>query len=762
MSRLSRIASLDELILPENALVVADRALPARLLGALGNPILVDAGEGLKTLASIERLAGEILGRHASKPMTIVAVGGGSVGDALGFLASILWRGVHLWHLPTTLLAMVDSAHGGKTAVNLGAAKNQLGTFYEADKVILVDEILGTLPLNERQDGLFELIKGLWLGDAAALDILEAQGGVEALGFGPFARVSSRLMALVERAVAVKYSVVGQDPFETKGIRTVLNLGHTVAHVLELKCGLSHGQAVGWGMLAAAQVSVEQGGFAPGDAARLRAHIDPLLRYNQALNALIHAGIGAEFEEILQRDKKRVDGRLRSVLLRAPAEPHVTNTVEARDWFDALALAHRRWLNQSIRVEGVFDRAHKPPAPAIEASKSELNRAQIIAALHPFDVEISADSSSADVYYLRAALAKFAAAQPQDSVAVDCGEGGTTLRFLLAFSATRPGSTRLYAHPGLLKRPHTPLVEALRAGGAQIELIQDADAHGFWVRGWKKAPESLEIDGQISSQFASALAMLGAVGAPLELVVRSPGKVGAEMASRPYFSMTLAMLRRVGLRVEARDVAHGQAYTIQPGADFARPQRLEIEADASSAAVWTVAEFLGVPVDLSEYPLASLQPDARVGEVLEKLRDASQTRADQPLCLNLHASPDLVPVIAVAALQVPAEVRIEGVAHLRHKESNRIEDLVHLFESVGVEIVARADGIVIPAGVQRARDASSVDTYGDHRMAMAALLLSATGAAIIINHPWVVAKSYPNLWRDARRLGWQISAVSTP
>src|SRR5690606_4493139 len=115
--------------------------------------------------------------------------------------------------------------------------------------------------------------------------------------------------------------------------------------------------------------------------------------------------------------------------------------------------------------------------------------------------------------------------------------------------------------------------------------------------------------------------------------------------SQPYFRMTLEMLRHVGLTVETREAANGQAYSIQPGAHFARPQRLEVEPDASSAAVWAVAELLGVPVDLSGYRPSTLQPDARVGEVLERLRDAPQN-ADQPLRLNLHASPDLVPVLA--------------------------------------------------------------------------------------------------------------------
>lgn len=761
MKSLIRIASVDALALPKDAVVIADRALPKTLLRALPDPIEVDAGEGLKTLASIEKLAGQVLARHASKPMTIVAVGGGSVGDAVGFLASILWRGVQLWHVPTTLLAMVDSAHGGKTAVNLGAAKNQLGTFYVAQKVILVDEILGTLPLRERQDGLFELIKGLWLGDAGALGRLDADGGVDALGRAPFAEVSSRLMELVESAVLVKQRIVEQDPKETKGIRTVLNLGHTVAHALELICGLSHGQAVGWGLLAAAGLSTKFSELSTQDAARLRSHVRPLLRYNQQLHRLIEKGLNAEFVAILQRDKKRIDGRLRSVLLRAPAEPIVTNAVEADDWFDALARSHSRWLSHPIRVwrEG-FDAEQLSPMPEIEASKSELNRAQIIGALHPFGVEIHGDSASADVFYLREALAKIGAASGDEKITVYCGEGGTTLRFLLAFAAARSATTILYAHPSLLARPHDPLIEGLRAGGAKIDKVKDEIGEGLRVVGWAQAPKSLIIDGHISSQFASALALLGASGTPLELVVRTDNSAAEKMVSQPYFAMTLEMLRRVGLRVEEGELPDGLTYSIHPGPQFSRPHNLEIESDASSAAVWAVAAFLGVPVDMSRYRPPAMQPDGRVLEILSKLREVGASESSDPICLNMHPCPDLVPVIAVAALAVPTGVRIEGVAHLRHKESNRIEDLVELFGSVGVEIEAREDGILIPAGVQRPQD-GTVETFGDHRMAMAALLLSATGATITIKKPWVVAKSYPKLWQDARRLGWQVRAFVT-
>ena len=196
---IDRRASTADIDLPDDAVVIADEALPARLLGGFDAPLTVAAGESLKTLARVERLADRVLDCRASKPLTIVAVGGGSIGDAVGFLASILWRGVDLWHVPTTLLAMVDSAHGGKTAVNLGRAKNQLGTFYPADRVVLVEEALETLPIEQRRDGLVELVKGLWLGDSDALELLERDGGIGEFWSAPSTSNSTSSTAIPTR-----------------------------------------------------------------------------------------------------------------------------------------------------------------------------------------------------------------------------------------------------------------------------------------------------------------------------------------------------------------------------------------------------------------------------------------------------------------------------------------------------------------------------------------------------------------------------------
>ena len=198
------------------AIAILDASLPPALLepllAASPHSLVIEAGEGLKTLERIGELAQRVLDLQATKPLTLVAIGGGALGDAVGFLASILWRGVGLWHVPTTLVGMVDSAHGGKTAANLGGAKNQLGTFYPAQKVIVCAEILATLPTALRREGLAELIKALWLGDEEGVRRLDEVS--RGLGDAPFERIRDELFWLLRRAVAIKYEIVAQDPFE--------------------------------------------------------------------------------------------------------------------------------------------------------------------------------------------------------------------------------------------------------------------------------------------------------------------------------------------------------------------------------------------------------------------------------------------------------------------------------------------------------------------------------------------------------------------
>lgn len=751
---LERLRTLDALPVPSDAIVVADRRLPSQFLERFDHPVLVEAGEKLKTLAGIEQLAMTVLQRRSSKPLLLVAVGGGSIGDAVGFLASILWRGVDLWHVPTTMVAMVDSAHGGKTAVNLGSAKNQLGTFYPAGRVILVEEFLATLPLPQRRDGMVELLKAIWLGDASSARALDA-AQVERLTFAPFADVGTLLGTMIAHAVGLKQRIVDQDPRETRGLRTVLNFGHTLAHALELTTHLSHGSAVAWGMAAALRLS-ENNGMAAATSGFCRASLFPLLVPLPELPSddVLHAAI--------LRDKKREENQLRSVLLRDLGDPVVTTAIDAGQWTAALRDVMAWFSGVRIRVRCAEPR---PAALHIEASKSELNRALVIAAQRMGRTTITGRSEADDVRCMLRGLRALGypveetargyvvdnlnrnldAIDGESDRTVFVCEGGTTFRFLLALCCTSLRPTKLLLSPALMQRPHDALIRSLRSAGASIESFHDQSGQGYVVRGWRSAPQVFSIDPTQSSQFASALALL-AVGAEHPFTIRLLG----EPVSRPYLEMTFSLLEQAGVEI----IAHGDVIAVNQTERLNTKLTLEIDADESSAAVWSVARFLGHPIETGPKARIPRQPDGTVETYLAELREARRG----PRSIDLSAVPDLLPVLSVAALSATHPVTFTGAAHLRSKESNRIDEFAASLRAVGVDVETRSDGLQLRPGVAP-KPEMVFRTNGDHRLVMAGMLMTlVTSSEIVLDHPWSVSKSYPRFWDDARRAGWSLRA----
>ena len=740
LERVSFVDSLGAIDWPEHAVFIADKALPEEILRHLDEPILVEAGEPLKRLVNLEVIAELVLARRSSRPLTLVAVGGGSVGDAIGFLASVLWRGVGLWHVPTTLLAMVDSSHGGKTAVNLGVAKNQLGTFYQAEQIIIARDVLAALPFPQRREGLAELIKGLWLDDAPALETLDAQA--QAFAFAPFEEIGDALVGALERAIAVKYRIVAKDLHETLGIRTFLNFGHTIAHVLELEFGLPHGVAVAWGMHVAAGLSVERGELDAKQAERLRRHVEPILAPMSSLSARLTR---ERFEALAMRDKKRVAGKLRSVLLSAPGAPFVTDELGASDWYEALTRDYRDLDEGSIRLRW---QRRDDVTISIASSKSELNRALLISHFKPGVMSVAGESTADDVTHLRRALEKMREA-PEREVTVHAGLGGTTFRFLLAAAAVRRAPTQIMASARLLERPHEPMFRALEDLGARHTMIEG----GVLVTPCGPIDGvTLNVRVDASSQFASALAMLSATGASMlmQLTTNEAGAYSKErVASLPYLKMTLDMLEEVGVSVRWE---HNGRISLDGSYAAMSDARLTAHPDESSAAVWQVARFLGAPVSLAHVASTARQPDGALADILQAF---GATAPDEVFSVSLHESPDLAPVLTAAAVMSEPGLEITGAAHLRLKESNRIEELCEAYAGVGIEVEAREDGLFVPAGKQRAREGAMWRTFEDHRLAMVGALLALEGD-IVIEHPWVVAKSYPNFWSDLRQAGARV------
>ena len=268
-------------------------------------PVLVPTGETSKSLTMVGRVASELLDRGADRRSLLVALGGGVVGDLGGFVASTYMRGIDYVQAPTTLLAQVDSSLGGKTAVNIRAMKNLVGTIYAPRLVIADPAVLASLSPRVFQSGLYEAVKHGVLSGPALFGWLEQK--VVGLRAGD----AALLETLVARAARVKVDVVSRDEREA-ALRRVLNLGHTFGHALEEATGYRrflHGEAVAWGLLLVVRLAELVGVLEP----RVAKRIAGLVRAVGPLPGM--SGLRAEkVLGLLPRDKKAMGGRIHWVL----------------------------------------------------------------------------------------------------------------------------------------------------------------------------------------------------------------------------------------------------------------------------------------------------------------------------------------------------------------------------------------------------------------------------------------------------------------
>ena len=266
--------------------------------------LFVASGERSKSIRVLEKLAAELLGRGADRRSLLILFGGGVIGDLGGFLASVYMRGVDCVHVPTTLLAQVDSSVGGKTAVNLGAMKNLLGTFYPARLVLSEPRVLSSMSERDFRSGLYEVVKHAILDGPKLFERLERS--VDSLRPGSVDQIEP----VLARAVKVKVDVVNHDEREA-GLRAVLNLGHTFGHAIE-ECThyrrFLHGEAVGWGLLAASRLSQRLGLLKTSEGERIESlvlRLGPLPPVRDiAFNRILR---------LLPQDKKAVSGKVRWV-----------------------------------------------------------------------------------------------------------------------------------------------------------------------------------------------------------------------------------------------------------------------------------------------------------------------------------------------------------------------------------------------------------------------------------------------------------------
>lgn len=294
---------LEKLVDKDHAVVVTDEHLFATQQKKFGgwNTIVIHAGEEFKVQATVDSIISQLIEMGADRQTTLVGVGGGVVTDITGYVAAIYMRGLPFGLVPTSVLAMVDAAIGGKNGIDVGVYKNMVGTIRQPSFLLHDYSLLKTLPKEEWVNGFAEIIKHAAIRDATLFRELEKNK------LGNYQKDKAALARLIRRNVAIKSAVVTQDEFE-KGDRRLLNFGHTLGHAIENVYELSHGQAISIGMVAACMISEELLDFKETD--RVMA---VLKRYGLPTLAEFDP---KEVMDVMRRDKKKVKDTMNYVLLK--------------------------------------------------------------------------------------------------------------------------------------------------------------------------------------------------------------------------------------------------------------------------------------------------------------------------------------------------------------------------------------------------------------------------------------------------------------
>jgi 3-phosphoshikimate 1-carboxyvinyltransferase len=376
----------------------------------------------------------------------------------------------------------------------------------------------------------------------------------------------------------------------------------------------------------------------------------------------------------------------------------------------------------------------------VPASKSILNRALILQSFEP-DLRIYGVSDSDDVVKMKAGIKAL-----EDQAMIDCGEGGTVLRFLALRASREKGRHKLTGSARLINRPQEELVKILSQLGvtAKFEKIRSPSNPTDGAQG-----DTLHVPSHRSSQFASAV-LLNAWELPFDLHV-SP--VGAGV-SEGYWRMTQKLVTDAGMKLDRWD----QDFRI-PARQKISATSLTVEPDMSSAFALAAAAGVGGSTTLLDFPVESLQPDSIFPNILQKMGvpiqfDCGRLKVQRAqflrgVAVRLTNAPDLFPVLATLCALAEGDSELYGAPQLVHKESDRIARTAELLRVTGRTLTPLEDGLRVGGVLQKTRERSVFNPDRDHRLAMAAGVLKLAGIPIHIENPEVVNKSFAGFWQSA-------------
>lgn len=769
----------------------------------------IPPGENSKSRSTKGVVEDWLLSQGCTRDTVIVALGGGVIGDMIGFVAATYMRGIKFVQVPTTLLSMVDSSIGGKTAIDTPAGKNLVGAFWQPERIYIDLQFLETLPKREVINGMAEVVKTAAIWNEEEFTALE--GNADAIlaaidqkvvdGRRNLDGIADILKRIVLGSVRVKAEVVSADEREG-GLRNLLNFGHSIGHAYEaiLTPQILHGECVAIGMVKEAELARYLGVLDPSAVARLTKCIasyglptslaDKTVRRRSANK---HCPVD-ELIKIMAVDKKNAGSVKKIVLLSGIGRTHEKKASSVADHDIRIVLSPSISVHPGIPSD--LSVTCTPPG-----SKSISNRVLVLAALGTGSCRISNLLHSDDTQVMLDALAKMQGAsfswENDGKELVVTGNGGnlkattdelylgnagTAARFLTSVTAlAQPVGdvtcTVVTGNARMKERPIGPLVKSLRTMGIDVEYqekegslpLRISACGGFGASsGEREFRGDIELTANVSSQYVSSI-LLSAPYSKRPVTLRL---VGGKVISQPYIDMTIAMMASFGVQVE-RSESDPNTYFI-PNKPYTNPSEYVVESDASSATYpLAIAAITGTTCTVPNIGSGSLQGDARFAiEVLRPMGckvEQSETsttvtgppRGELKAVKEIDMEPMTDAFLTASVLAAVASsngssttTRIYGIANQRVKECNRIQAMEDELAKFGVTCRQFDDGIEVDGrGYELDAPKVGIHCYDDHRVAMSFAVLSLVAPEpVLILEKECTGKTWPGYWDSLNQI----------
>ncbi|KAL7919260.1 EPSP synthase domain-containing protein [Trichoderma austrokoningii] len=749
----------------------------------------IPPGEASKSRETKAEIEDWLLSQQCTRDTVIVAVGGGVIGDMIGYVAATFMRGVRFVQVPTTLLAMVDSSIGGKTAIDTPMGKNLVGAFWQPRRVFIDLAFLETLPVREFINGMAEVIKTAAIWNEKEFAVLEESAAtilssIRSKGQGRLQPIKDVLRRIVIGSAGVKAEVVSSDEREG-GLRNLLNFGHSIGHAYEalLTPQLLHGEAVAIGMVKEAELARFLGVLRPEAVARLEKCIAsyglPTSVKDKRVISLT-AGKKCPVDVLLKKmgvDKKNDGAQKKIVLLSAIGKTHEAKASAVDDRDIGIVLSDS--VEVTPGIPGDLRLTVTPPG-----SKSISNRALILAALGTGSCRVRNLLHSDDTEFMLSAIStlggtSYSWEEGGQLLVVEgnggklkasdeplyIGNAGTASRFLTTVAAlcaptSTAATTVLTGNARMKTRPIGPLVDALRSNGVAIDYLEREKSLPLRINASAGLEGGeIELAATVSSQYVSSILM----AAPYAKKAVTLRLVGGKPISQPYIDMTISMMKSFGVEVVA-SADEPDTYHIPQGV-YKNPAEYTVESDASSATYpLAVAAISGTTCTIPNIGSKSLQGDAQFAvrilkpmgcEVHQDDYSTTVTGPKDGAALKALPSVDMTTMTdafltaTVLAAVATGTTEIIGIANQRVKECNRILAMKDELAKFGVLCDELEDGIRI---IGKSRDGlvtptESIHCYDDHRVAMSFSVLSvAAPGPVLVTERECVGKTWPGWW----------------